>query len=233
MLAFALDYLIVIGGSTLLFVVAGLVGTATNSGSALDFAIAVAVVLFLAGQLGGYFVLCEVLGGGTSVGKRALGLRVVDKSGGPVGLRSSLVRNVLRLADALPAFYVVGIVAVVATRHNQRLGDLAAGTLVIRSRLPRRQALPGAGVGVSPSVAWGMPPPAPRLGWDVTAVTPEEIAVVRQFLYRRAQLPPQARYAVAVDLATRLWSKVAGQPPWIDPERFLEQVTAEKLGAGR
>jgi uncharacterized RDD family membrane protein YckC len=243
MLAYALDALVIAGGSLLLFVLAALVGGVTHSGSALDFGIAVAVVAYVAGQLGAYFVFFEVLGGGTSIGKRALGLRVVDKRGGAIGLRRSLVRNVLRLVDSLPSLYAVGVVTVVTTRHNQRLGDLAAGTLVIRSRPPRRQAptpaspaawaaLGPTAVGASGAAAWATPP-VPVLGWDVTAVTAEEIAVVRQFLYRRFQLPPAARYGIAVDLATRLWTKVAGQPPWIDPERFLEQVTTEKLGAGR
>lgn len=237
MLAYAIDAAVVFGGSLLLFLVAVLVGAATHSGAVADYAIAVAAVAFLAGQLGVYFVLCEVLGGGTSVGKRALGLRVVDTRGGAIGLRQSLVRNVLRLVDALPSAYAVGLVAVVTTKHNQRLGDLAAGTLVVRTRTVAAAPIapPPAGSTWSgaPHGGWGWAPPAPLLGWDVTAVTAEEVAVVRQFLYRRYQLPVQARYSVAVDLATRLWPKVAGQPASVDPERFLEQVAAEKLGAGR
>lgn len=79
-----------------------------------------------------YFASCEVAWGGRSVGKRVVGLRVVRENGLPIGLRESLVRNLLRIVDALPSGYLVGLTSVVATERAQRLGDLAAGTLVVR-----------------------------------------------------------------------------------------------------
>ena len=86
-----------------------------------------------------YHVAFEVLAGGRTPGKRWAGLRVVLEGGGPVDLRASLVRNLIRLIEGVALLYVPAVVAVLATRRNQRLGDLAAGTLVIRE--PGRAAL--------------------------------------------------------------------------------------------
>ena len=82
----------------------------------------------------GYDVLWEVLGGGRTPGKRLNGLRVVRAEGQPVTFVSSSIRNVLRFVDLLPGAYLVGIVSILVTRKNQRLGDIAAGTLVVRER---------------------------------------------------------------------------------------------------
>lgn len=78
-----------------------------------------------------YFVLLEGLVGAT-LGKWALGLRVVSMDGGKPGLALSTARNFLRLVDGLPAFNIVGIVLILRSLENARFGDLVAGTRVIR-----------------------------------------------------------------------------------------------------
>ena len=83
-----------------------------------------------------YHVAFEVLAAGRTPGKRACGLRVVMEGGEAVGLRASAVRNLLRLLEGPTTFYVPAIASILATRRNQRLGDLAAGTLVIREPRP-------------------------------------------------------------------------------------------------
>jgi uncharacterized RDD family membrane protein YckC len=85
-----------------------------------------------------YPVFCEVLGGGRTLGKHWMGLRVLMTDGRPVGWGPSLIRNLLRVVDGLPGAYTVGLVSVLATRDFQRLGDLVAGTLVVHeeSRMP-------------------------------------------------------------------------------------------------
>lgn len=80
-----------------------------------------------------YFVLFEGLVAGTP-GKLLLGLRVVKGDGSRCDWSNALVRNLVRLVDGLPAFYLVGLVSIAVTKKNQRLGNLAAGTLVVRSR---------------------------------------------------------------------------------------------------
>lgn len=88
-----------------------------------------------------YPVTFEVLTGATP-GKRSLGLMVVHDDGTPVGLPASLIRNLLRVVDFLPLFYAVGLVSTLADRDFRRLGDLAAGTLVVYAQ-PRPKRTPG------------------------------------------------------------------------------------------
>jgi uncharacterized RDD family membrane protein YckC len=91
----------------------------------------------------GYFLFFELAMGGSSLGKRALGLRVLRDGGRPLGLRESLVRNALRVVDMLPANYLVGLVAMVVSPEGKRLGDIAAGTVVVRlDRVARPRELP-------------------------------------------------------------------------------------------
>jgi uncharacterized RDD family membrane protein YckC len=171
-----------------------------------------------------YHVAFEVLAGGRTPGKRMNALRVVMDGGEPVGLRASAVRNLIRLLEGPPLFYVPAICSILATRRNQRLGDLAADTLVVREprapRRPRRRrraAEPGA------------LPPALRLAeWDVSAITQEELAAIRSFLARRESFAPAARRGLARDLAARLGAKVAGPPPGLPAETLLEGIAAAK-----
>lgn len=78
-----------------------------------------------------YNVLFEVLAQGATPGKKALGLRVMNRNGTPVGWNGSLIRNLLRFVDSLPGCYLFGCLAVLMSRDFQRLGDLAAGTVVV------------------------------------------------------------------------------------------------------
>lgn len=166
-----------------------------------------------------YDVLFEVLGGGRTIGKRAVGLRVVRTGGRPVTLVRSAIRNVLRVLDVLPVFYGLGAVVVFASRHNQRLGDIAAGTYVIRERF-------GSGGGEADA--------APRVdaaeaaGWDVASVSAHDVATVRAFLARRHSLDAGPRSRIAADLAGRLRPRVAGAPAGLANERFLEMLDAAK-----
>src|SRR5689334_14104449 len=88
-----------------------------------------AIVAFL--MLFAYNVLFEVWGGGRTPGKHSAGLRVVRSSGASVGLGASALRTVIRLIDLLPGVYVVGSISILVTKRNQRLGDLAADTIVV------------------------------------------------------------------------------------------------------
>ena len=205
----------------------GPLGGTGDGGAALALAVAVVVVFLV--QFG-YDVLFEVLASGRTPGKRWSGLRVVRVDGAPVGFVTSAVRNLLRLVDALPGIYTVGMVAVLASRRNQRLGDMAAGTVVVRERRgPRRTRASLAADSYSAGVgAGGRPAPAVRTAWDVSAVTTEELATVRRFLDRRRGLTPEARARLAVELAARLRPKVVGPAPEGDPENFLEEVAAAK-----
>lgn len=164
-----------------------------------------------------YDVVFEVRSAGATPGKRALGIRVLEEDGAPVGLRSSAIRNVIRLIEGFALLYIPAIIAVLATRRNQRLGDLAAGTVVAREAVaggPSFRRLPAAGE---------------YADWDVSAITPEELAAVRSFLGRRSGFDSSARYQIAASLAQKLGPKVCGGPPYErQPERFLEQLESAK-----
>lgn len=83
-----------------------------------------------------YFVLFETLAAGRSPGKMLTGLRVVAENGRAIGFPQALARNLLRFIDALPLGYLVGLAASLASPRGQRLGDLAAGTIVVRLDRP-------------------------------------------------------------------------------------------------
>jgi uncharacterized RDD family membrane protein YckC len=204
-----LQGLIVAAAAVLGFTLLGEVGAVIVLSAALLFAYLI------------YDVAFEVRGGGRTPGKRAVGLRVVLDGGGPVGLRASLIRNVIRLFEAA-LLYVPAIISILSTRANQRLGDLAAGTLVVRD--PKAAAAVFA-------------PPAPAVPahayatWDATAVGEAEIAAVRAFLQRRAELRPAARRTLAAQLAARMRPRVAGVRAGLDDETFLERLAAAKAGS--
>ena len=84
----------------------------------------------------GYYVFFEMLWNGQTPGKRWVGLRVIRIDGTPITLSESFIRNLARLVDFLPAAYGIGIISMFLDKQSRRLGDLAAGTLVIHDRAP-------------------------------------------------------------------------------------------------
>lgn len=102
----------------------------------------VAMLLMFA-LMWGYSVVCEVWLNGQTLGKRALGLRVVNADGTPVTWMPSVVRNLLRVVDIVPGVYGVGLASTLIDRHARRLGDIIAGTMVIHvEELPAGQEVP-------------------------------------------------------------------------------------------
>jgi uncharacterized RDD family membrane protein YckC len=186
---------------------------AGDAGAAVFTSAAFAMIFF-------YDVLFEVLGRGRTPGKRVNGLRVVRGGGRPITFSRSAVRNILRLIDILPGFYAVGMTAIFVTSENQRIGDLAAGTHVVRYRHGDRPRVNEPG-----RMAIGA---GPASTWDVTAVSQNDVATVRAFLERRSDLRAGHRAAIAGDLASRLRPRVGGAPPDIGDEAFLELLVAAK-----
>jgi uncharacterized RDD family membrane protein YckC len=177
-----------------------------------------------------YDVVFETFSNGRTPGKRASRLRVVRTGGEPVDFMSSAIRNVLRLVDGMPTFYVPGMISILATKKNQRLGDLAAGTIVIHEE-PAVAPRPAPGMPPPAAGAWAPPPQAGPV-WDVSRVTAEEVAAVRSFLERRWTLSPEARARLGLQLADALWPKVGGVAAGMPPEAFLEQVAQQKALRG-
>ncbi|HEX3618412.1 MAG TPA: RDD family protein [Solirubrobacteraceae bacterium] len=166
-----------------------------------------------------YPIAFEVLARGRTPGKRLTHLRVVRDGGSAVDLQASAIRNFMRLIDGPTLLYLPTVIGIIATRRNQRPGDLAGGTLVVREEPLAADAGTQA-------------PSAPLLAswesWDVSAVTDADIAAVRQFLARRDSLTQSARSELARRLAEGLAAKVAGAPQGGSGERFLETLVAAK-----
>jgi uncharacterized RDD family membrane protein YckC len=148
-LAYALDVAIqsagLAGVQTVLFAAGG-------SGFALGLS---AIAAFLVNWF--YAVCFEVLSHGQTPGKRIVGLRVVQENGTPIGWPASVLRNFLRVADFLPLLYLAGITSMCLDASFRRLGDLAAGTLVVHAEQRQRRAR-DAGI---PIEERPVPPPLP------------------------------------------------------------------------
>jgi uncharacterized RDD family membrane protein YckC len=169
----------------------------------------------------GYPVLTEVLWQGRSIGKNALGLRLVTTDGSPVRFRHAAIRSMLQRVD----FIVVpgGAIALVSgacTGRNQRLGDVAAGTFAVRERRP-----------VAGATAVSFPPPYGLAGYvqtlDVATVSASQYATIRSFLLRVPTLADNARLHLAHRLALPLARALHHTPPpGVSPELFLVCVAS-------
>ena len=181
--------------------------------SALRGALLLAIFLFA----WGYHLYFEVFHGGRSPGKKWLHLRVVAEGGYPVTLVRSAVRNLVRIVDVLPLPYGVAGVCMFLDRKGRRLGDLVAGTVVVRER----------GAGEPAAVASARAVTAGDLEGR-RRLPPLEEEMVLAFLERRARLTAEARSRLAAFVAGRAATALgvdAGAPA--DAEAFLERVAAE------
>jgi uncharacterized RDD family membrane protein YckC len=210
----------------------GLVGVARLAGEvdASDlnpWVIAVAGLLAFAFYWG-YYTFFEVLLAGQSPGKRWIGLRVIRRDGTPLTLSESIVRNLVRLVDFMPAYYGVGVVAMFVDGQTRRLGDLAAGTLVVRDKaavtLESLAARPGPAV----EIASGGPTLGAVSSWPVQRLSSADLGMVEDFLRRSAQLPNRA--ALAARILQALTRKLGLPAEAIDPDR-AEEMLAEIVRA--
>lgn len=196
--------------------------------------------LIIAVILLGYFIFFEIIWNGQTPGKRAMRLRVILTSGYPLTPLAALIRNVLRLVDVLPTFYAVGIVTMIVNKHARRVGDLVAGTMVIKegregtlaalSSATPVTALPsswGSGGPGGSYGAYGALPPS-LSGAELHRLTREDEVLLRDFLSRRATLSPQRRYELAIQIAGVIHARIGGLPPQA-PESYLEQVLAAHM----
>ncbi|EKN65463.1 RDD domain containing protein [Neobacillus bataviensis LMG 21833] len=104
--------------------------------SSIPIAIAI-IILFIVN--GGYFFAFEFFSGGRTLGKKLVGIRVIQENGHSITLLSSFIRNLIRIIDSLPTAYFLGIVMIFFHSKHKRLGDLVAGTIVVHERKPKRK----------------------------------------------------------------------------------------------
>lgn len=147
----------------------------------------------------GYSMVMEWLWQGQTIGKRLTGIRVMDRDGLPMTFAQIAVRNILRVVDLVPVFYLVGAVSLLFTRHGQRLGDLAANTVVVRSGPLPAPDIRGLFAGKFNSLL-GHAHLAARLRHRVS---PQLAGVALDALVRRDLLDPSARLNLFAALAAR------------------------------
>ncbi|EPD56681.1 RDD family protein [Streptomyces sp. HGB0020] len=182
--------------------------------------IAVSIAGFVLVLVGGPIAV-ETLSHGRSLGKLACGLRVVRDDGGPIRFRHALVRGGIGVVEILMTFGVVACIASLVSARGRRLGDVFAGTLVVRERVP---------VGRTGF----LPPPPPWLAGrfselDLSAVPDGLWLAVRQYLTRMQQLDPQVGWAMAERLASDLADRTGAPiPQGVPPAAFLAAVVQER-----
>ena len=147
-----------------------------------------------------YYILFELLWGGQSPGKRLVGLRVVRIDGTPAAPGQIIIRNIMRLVDLFPAFYATGLVTMFLNSQSRRLGDLAAGTLVVREggKVSLAQLAPS----LTPAIQLSEQASADAAALPIHRLDRDRRNLVREFIARRASMAPSQRSALSMQIAS-------------------------------
>jgi uncharacterized RDD family membrane protein YckC len=197
----------------------------------------------------GYFTLFEAYWRGQTPGKKLMKLRVIKDSGRQITLFESLTRNVVRLIDYFPSWYLVGVVTILCNKANKRLGDFAAGTLVVHERLDEQSVLhqtssrlitaptsfaPSSWTPAQETLApWAKPVTAMFPADAVARLSPQDLIVIESFFARMLDLPMETRAAVAYRMISQMAAKMGVPAPEGNPERALEAIAFQMRGSGR
>jgi uncharacterized RDD family membrane protein YckC len=236
-IALLVDYLIWFAGFLVLLFLAVFLLPGIHAFSKISAQWSIAIIIFLIFLCNwGYFTLFEAFWNGRTPGKRVAKIRVIQRTGQAIGLFESMARNLVRYVDQLPFFYAVGIISVFVTRQHQRLGDLAAGTLVVRDREPESPLWGESGsrtftaqlfVPVSP-----IPEPQAALTLPTTGIarlSTVDLEVLEGFFSRRLDMSLATRQALAWRIASAIQAKSGLElPAGVSIETFLE-ATARQL----
>jgi uncharacterized RDD family membrane protein YckC len=197
------------------------------------------LILFL--LFWGYFALFETFNNGRTPGKRVAKIRVIHQSGRGINFAEALARNLVRIIDYMPGFYGVGIAAMFMSRQSQRLGDMVAGTLVVRER---EVEAPMWGESTSRTLTAAalapnspIPPPHLRVALPAPALaklSPADLELLESFFSRRLDMDLATRSALAGRIASALCAKSGlTVPAEISVETFLEAVAHQFRELGR
>lgn len=215
----------------LFWILFAIVAPSIHAYNRLSYQWAVALAIFLTFLFNwGYFTLFEAFWNGRTPGKKLARIRVIQRTGRPIGLFESMARNFVRYIDQFPGPYAVGVIAMFVTRQHQRLGDLAAGTLVVRDR---EQVAPlwgdtGSRTFTAASFTPSTAPPEPHTlvslpATGIARLSVSDLEVLEGFFARRLDMPLIVRQGLAERIATALRAKSGlEQPPGVSTETFLE-----------
>jgi len=175
------------------------------------------IVVFLVGY--GYFIAFEMWWNGQTPGKRVLGIRVVRDGGYPIDFSAALVRNLVRVVESLFGFYAVSFVSMLLSAQNKRIGDFAAGTIVVRDGSfqvtdPSRWTA-GDEVSATPSSLEG-----------VSGLNRDELALVRRYVERRTVLPRDAAQSTAASIASALRPRLGPGAGTLSDDELLVRIAS-------
>lgn len=177
------------------------------------------LIIFTVLAIVGYPVIFETATRGKTLGKMALGLRVVSDDGGPERFRQALFRGLASFIEIWMFFGGPAVICSLLSPKGKRLGDVFAGTVVISERGPK---LPPPPV-MPPSLAWW------ASSLQLSGLGPEQAELARQFLSRAAQLDPQTRDQMAHRIAGDVVARISPPPPpGVPPQYVLAAVLAER-----
>jgi uncharacterized RDD family membrane protein YckC len=189
----------------------------------------------------GYFTLFEAFWNGQTPGKRAAHIRVIQRTGRAIGLFESMARNFIRYIDQIPFCYAVGVITMFSTKQHQRLGDLAAGTLVVRDRVQQSPLWGESGARTFTALATQqntlIPEPHHAVTLPATAVarlSATDLEVLEGFFARRLDLPDETRRLLGGRIAEAIRAKSGLEPPPdTSTETFLEAVARDLRDVAR
>ena len=184
---------------------------ATKSAQAILGAIGIFAVFLI---FFGYFMIFELWWSGRTPGKRALGIRVVRDAGFPIDPGAAVIRNLIRVLEFGFGFYALSALSALVSRQNKRLGDLAAGTIVVRDRRDDASTL------------------ATYLGREAPAddgLSSAERDLVERYVTRRAMLEPAARTRLAAQIAERLRPKLRASFDHLSDDELLGHLGRAKV----
>jgi uncharacterized RDD family membrane protein YckC len=169
------------------------------------------VVLIVFVVLFGYFIVFEAVWNGQTPGKKLLGIRVVRDGGYPIDFGASMIRNLIRVGEQLVGYYAIAAISALISPENKRLGDLAAGTIVVRD----------AGLAQPRDLRERL---EDRAYAPTAYLSGDERALVRRFLERRDALGESRRRELAWDLASRFRKRVPAELARLSDESLLERL---------
>lgn len=182
---------------------------ADSTAQSIAVAVVVAIVFVV---FFGYFIAFEAFWNGQTPGKKLLGIRVVRDGGYPIDLAGSFIRNLIRIGEVALAFYALSAVVMLISPENKRLGDMAAGTLVVREeRAASLTAIIAQADGAQARIAM---------------LTDEEHALIARFIARRKGMADHYRRQLAYQIAERIRKRVSSDLQRLDDEELLERLNA-------
>jgi uncharacterized RDD family membrane protein YckC len=191
----------------------------------------------------GYYTVFEAFWNGQTPGKKLCKLRVIRDSGRQITFFESMTRNLIRAVDSLPGFYAIGIITMLCNRRSKRLGDFAAGTLVVHERAAEPPLWGGSAsrtITAGAFAATPAPPPvadpnAVDLPADAVArLTADDLNVIDHFFARAIDIDIARRHALAERLTQQMTAKMGiAMPEGVTPERVLESIARILRGIRR